>query len=73
MFRRRQLDINDDTRALMAETYQRAPERARRGMYELEHYNLRGTLPEDSWVIERTEWINGNALVVHYEWVTVRH
>lgn len=69
----RQLDIDDDTRALMAETYQKAPERARRGMYEMEYYNLYGTLPEDAWVIERVEWVGDSPIIVHYEWVTVKH
>lgn len=33
--------------------------------YELEYYNAHGRLPDDAWVIERVEWVNDSAIIIH--------
>lgn len=64
-----QLDI-EGARQNMFKNY--PPERAKRGMYEMQYYNLHGELPPDAMVIESVEWINGGALIVHYDWQTAK-
>ena len=33
--------------------------------HELNYYNVYGQLPDDAWVIERIEWVNDSAIIVH--------
>lgn len=32
---------------------------------EMQYYNLYGELPPDAVVLERIEWVNGSAIIVH--------
>jgi hypothetical protein len=62
-----QLNIDDNERAIMAETYPNDPERQRRGLYEMEYYNLFGHLPAVTLVIERVEWYGDNVVIIHHD------
>jgi hypothetical protein len=39
--------------------------KARAIMREIQYYNAYGRLPEDAWVIERVEWVNDSAIIIH--------
>lgn len=46
--------------------YDWLPERIERCAYEEAYYNTYGLLPDDHWVIERVEVVNGSCLFIHY-------
>lgn len=39
--------------------------KAKAVLRELQHYNLHGRLPDDAVFIERVEWVNGGAIIIH--------
>lgn len=59
-----QLDLSDEYEWMVKEF---GVEKTKRIMYELQYYNLYGQLPGDAIYIEKVEWVNGSAIIVHQD------